>query len=212
VLDASIVVEFILPFVLREAVRRAWKQPNTPQSLIRAHEIEVVNGIGLLPAGVEEEFAKSFEIGVKVSELLESDDGPSVPAHLTGTTESDVAILLAWEAANDGSNLEFDVEGLGLWTLYEHYGDFVRETDDLLPRFCVRNSRLFVSQDGGVPDETIMILYGVTVPQVPTNPDAQIPAPESIMDDCMQQVANVLKGAAPLSAIGVTKEAMKKAA
>jgi hypothetical protein len=64
IMDAGMIVEFLLPAVLREAVRNAFKNDRYLETLIKEHKLTISNGMSALPAGLEEEFSRSFQVSI----------------------------------------------------------------------------------------------------------------------------------------------------
>lgn len=158
ILDAQMAVEVFLPAIFRQVTRRALRN-NKQHSLMNEHTIAVVSESGTLPAGVEEEFACTFQVG------------------------------------EDNTNL-------GLFSWYPSYFDYIRETDTRLPRFTVRDRKIYVTKEGSVADGNIL-LYGLTIPQVPADATTAIDVGDEILDDCLTLSASVLRGEVPMSVIGL---------
>lgn len=69
-LDAGFVVQTFLPAAFREAAREQFKHKQNLQQLIRPHQIPLTDGVGSLPAGLEEEFSDSFQVEIDIDRVL----------------------------------------------------------------------------------------------------------------------------------------------
>lgn len=105
----------------------------------------------------------------------------------------------------------FTPENVGLFSHYPQYADYVREIDDILPRFCVRDNKIFVkdADDLDFDDGTGIVVYGVAVPQIPATESEEIPVGEQFLDDALIVAAAVLRGDRSLESIGLSTEKLK---
>lgn len=337
------IVEFLLPAILREATRNAFKDRHYPQSLVKEHFVEVIKGYSDLPDGLEEEFAQSFQIGILEPKLNRALSNASYAASVreitsasgnfttddigrwwkfistsgvvlgqgyivdfptsqtikvdisgsgnatTGTlfiyevqwvdrqtfpdisinggtdfltsntsppddfTAEDVGKLVTVEYIGDiliktlvnvynsaagvtlhktspqliptGSAVIYELATIdqidagfftpgkvGLFSHYPHFGSFVAETTDILPRFSVRDKKLFVknSNDADFADGTVLTIYGVTIPQVPVLETDEILVGEQFMDDCLAIATSILRGQRSLSSVGLDDDLVEK--
>lgn len=350
ILDADMLVQFMLPAVLREAVRKTAQSGTEYHSVIQIHGLEINRGLAALPNGVEEEFARFMQVGLwedafrvaydfatsksassnditlfhgtsafnqlihtgwrakvissstgdeLLNAIIESIDSTAsnvatLRDYVTGSiattvsngltslyepqyilartiaavaksgstdlvtdsgstntgTDADIGHLMIIKVAGvtvlrgiiadvkDPNTFEvpgydslvisggvatiyrlatveeaeegyFDATNIGEFSWYPQYADYVRETDELLPRFCVRDKKIFVAQSDGFTDGDGIILYAVTVPQIPSSPTAEIDVGEQIMDTALMMTASILKGELPLASVGLNLQVMK---
>jgi hypothetical protein len=341
ILDAQIVIEFLLPAVLREATRNAFKHDRYLESLVKAHGLTVNKGFVALPDGVEEEFARTFQVGfitdvltrtvasvskeggsnqatadvgtgnfdalaetgmffiienggnvlisATIEEVLGADDvflaaytigvtGTPVPVGsaklyepprtldrtltfvskagaseqivaeageggftnadigrliiikvadvivirgvITGIVSTDICTIMGYMAtvigvgtgvaeiyriatAEEATEGDYSTSSLDLFSHSTHYADFVGDTADILPKFTVRDKKIFVkdANDASITDGTGIVLYGVTVPQVPATATEEIPIGEQMMDDCLAITSAVIRGERPIESL-----------
>lgn len=170
VLDADMVVEFLLPAVLRTATRNAYRNSRYLQSLVKRHAVVLAGGAADLPAGLEEEFADSFQIGKTAS----------------------------------GATM--------LFSLYRDYGDFLDDSGDVLPKFCVFGNKIYFKEANNVAigDGATMYVCGVTVPQVPADETTAFDIADHVLDDALAVTSSVLRGERPLASVGVTEAMLSK--
>jgi hypothetical protein len=62
ILDSQRVIEVLFPAVMREAVRRAMRDPHRRHRLVSSTNLTFNAGSSPLPAGAEEEFASTFDL------------------------------------------------------------------------------------------------------------------------------------------------------
>lgn len=155
--DAGWVIEILLPQVLRQAVRNAYTSRLALHTVTKPNSVALYNGFAVLPAGVEEEFIESFQVGIPEDFSTFYEDGDDAPSKL------------------------------GLFTRVDHWAEFISDTDEILPKFHIRDGRIFVRDEDNQPidDETEIVIFGVTVPQVPTDPAEPIPVGDTILDDAL---------------------------
>lgn len=68
ILDAQMAVEVFLPAVLRQVSRTALRNDRY-HSLMNQHTLTIASEVADLPAGVEEEFARTFQVGNTTNDL-----------------------------------------------------------------------------------------------------------------------------------------------
>lgn len=262
ILDAGLAIQFLLPAVMREAVRRVAQKPNQLQSLIRPHFFTVTNGCADMAtsaddafsgaSGLEEEFSQSFQVGILHETLVRTnlsvdkhsgsdevisaaadfvvadagrriiilvDDVETVNAIITAFTDSQHVDIGSYETGDTSTNtgagmtaLIYDpislIEGeftpvyLGLFSLVEQYADFQAETSPLLPIFCVRGGKIFVKTSSGIDDGTVIVVYGISVPQI-VDETSDIDASDDLLDTALMIAASLFRGEMPIGYLGI---------
>lgn len=99
----------------------------------------------------------------------------------------------------------YTAERVGLFSHYQGYSDFIFATDDILPKFCVRDRKIFVKEanDADIADGTGIVLYGVTVPRLPADGEAEIDAAEAVLDETLIMISAILRGEVSLKTLGL---------
>jgi hypothetical protein len=99
----------------------------------------------------------------------------------------------------------YTADRLGFFSLYQQYADYALATTDILPKFCVRDGKIFVKEanDVDIPDGTTIVVYGTTVPQLPSDAAAEIDAPEEVLDEVLLILSSVLRGETSLASLGL---------
>jgi hypothetical protein len=117
-----------------------------------------------------------------------------------GTGVAEIYRIATAEEAAEG---DYSTTSLGLFSHHPHYADFVLDTADILPKFTVRDKKIFVkdANDAAITDGTGIVVYGVTVPQIPATATEEIAIGEQMMDDCLLITSAVIRGERPLESL-----------
>ena len=150
----------------------------------------------LLPAVLRETIRRRIKNGAQIQNLIKFHTVPL--SRGAGDLPEGVSEEFAdfMQVGTSGSDL-------GLFSYIPQYFDFIREPAYILPRFTLRDNKIYATKSGA--SLTSIVLYALTIPVFETEED-EIEADEAFMDDCLTLTASILRGEMPMAAIGISNE------